>query len=139
MKHIKLFECDTTTKGNIDGMGEVKSPQVSPIPGALNEYPSKKEDKVLNFSEFSKLNEDGEACATAGNSNGMGAVVAPQPGAVPGTTGTIGSGDVPAKDSIKSFNTPIKKKKKKKDIDESFEDKSTMYVTKYTDWDYPKN
>lgn len=40
------------------------------------------------------LNED--ATATMGNTSGMGAVVTAQPGAIPGTTGTTGSGDVGA-------------------------------------------
>lgn len=39
--------------------------------------------------------EDGTACVNASNTAGMGAVVASQPGLLPGTTGTTGSGDIP--------------------------------------------
>lgn len=46
--------------------------------------------KVLKFKEF--ISEDADA--TASGVSGMGAVVSAQPGALPGTTGTTGSGDV---------------------------------------------
>lgn len=54
----------------------------------------KKKRKMKNFEEF--LNED--ACATAGNTGGMGAVVAAQPSSTPGDVagGTKGSGDIGA-------------------------------------------
>lgn len=38
----------------------------------------------------------GTAYVTQGNVAGMGSIVSPQPGALPGTTGTTGSGDVSA-------------------------------------------
>jgi hypothetical protein len=45
------------------------------------------------LKKYKSFFEDGTACATAGVS-GMGAVSAAQPGALPGTTGTEGSGDI---------------------------------------------
>jgi len=45
---------------------------------------------MKKFEEFIK--ED--AFATMGNTGGMGAIVAAQPGAIPGTQGTTGSGDI---------------------------------------------
>lgn len=42
---------------------------------------------------YKKFNEDGNATVSASTS-GMGAVVSSQPGALPGTTGTEGSGDI---------------------------------------------
>ena len=83
-----------------------------------------------------------EAMADAGNSNGMGAVVAPQVSAIPGdVAGSIaGSGDLPAYDTGTSFDInpyqrrkkPKKKKTKKK---KSIYDKSVKYFTikKFTD------
>jgi hypothetical protein len=45
------------------------------------------------LKNYKKFNEDGNATVSASTS-GMGAVVSSQPGALPGTTGTEGSGDV---------------------------------------------
>jgi hypothetical protein len=45
------------------------------------------------LKKYKSFFEDGTACATAAVS-GMGAVSAAQPGALPGTTGTEGSGDI---------------------------------------------
>ena len=45
------------------------------------------------LKNYKKFNEDGNATVGASTS-GMGAVVSSQPGALPGTTGTEGSGDV---------------------------------------------
>ena len=42
---------------------------------------------------YKKFNEDGNATVSASTS-GMGSVSAAQPGALPGTTGTEGSGDI---------------------------------------------
>ena len=42
--------------------------------------------------KFNEFNED--ACATLGNSGGMGSIVAAQPGTSPGEQGTTGSGDI---------------------------------------------
>lgn len=78
-------------------------------------------EKILSFSEYLKLNEDGEgggavgagggsgtACVTLGQ-NGMGNIVAPQVGTIPGSlwqagSGTIGSGDRPAYDTKTKFD-----------------------------------
>jgi hypothetical protein len=75
---------------------------------------------------------------------GMGAIKAPQPSSIPGETGTKGSGDLPAYDTGKSFKHKRygqkKNKKKEKSYDKkditgkTTDEKSTMYVTKYTDW-----
>jgi hypothetical protein len=75
---------------------------------------------VYNFDEF--LKEDGGvANATAGNSGGMGAIVAPQPSAIPGDAAgsTIGSGDIAATSGVytktlKDIYYPKKKKKGEK-------------------------
>ena len=45
------------------------------------------------LKNYKKFNEDGNATVNASTS-GMGAVVSSQPGALPGTTGTEGSGDI---------------------------------------------
>lgn len=56
---------------------------------------------------------DGGGTATANASTaGMGAVVSAQPGAFPGMTGTIGSGDVGSTMGVYQ-KTPAKKRKKK--------------------------
>ncbi len=47
------------------------------------------------LKSYKKFYEDGgTATANASNTSGMGAVVAAQPGSLPGTFGTDGSGDV---------------------------------------------
>lgn len=64
-----------------------------------NEFNSK-----MNDDEYVKAyikyymgeNIDEDATATLGNTGGMGAVVTAQPGMIPGTTGTTGSGDIGA-------------------------------------------
>lgn len=70
---------------------------------------------MLKFKEF--LNED--AYATMGNTGGMGAVVAAQPGSSPGEQGTTGSGDIGQ--TLGTYTKPAinlkKDKKKKKNID----------------------
>lgn len=53
----------------------------------------------------------GTATANASNTAGMGAVVASQPGAFPGMTGTTGSGDVGSTLGVYQ-KTPAKKRKK---------------------------
>ena len=54
-------------------------------------------DLISDIIDF-KLNEDegggGMAFATGTTIAGMGAVTSPQPGVLPGTTGTVGSGDI---------------------------------------------
>lgn len=76
--------------------------------------------RVITFTEY--LNESdgggGVAFATA-NGNGMGNIVAPTVGSVPGSvsqngSGTIGSGDAAAYDYGKNFNLGINKEKKNK-------------------------
>lgn len=57
------------------------------------------------LKKYTDFFEDGTACASASTSAGMGAVSSAQPGAVAGTTGTTGSGDI-------SFT--FKKEKRKK-------------------------
>lgn len=96
---------------------------------------------IKKFDEF-HLNEDGVASATMGNSNGMGAVVAPTVGAVPGQvwgagSGTPGSGDVVASNTNVYTKQPAKFKRKSKRRKYETNDKSTMYITKYTDWQKP--
>jgi hypothetical protein len=77
---------------------------------------------IKKFNEFylegyNNLTED--AMATAGNTGGMGAVVAPSVGSIPGECGSKGSGDLAcelgstcSKIGASGFN-PTKKKKKK--------------------------
>ena len=47
---------------------------------------------MKHLKSYNKFNED--ANITASSTAGMGAVVSAQPGALPGTTGTTGSGDI---------------------------------------------
>lgn len=98
----------------------------------------KKNYKIIKFEDFSKLDEQagsGDAAAGGGgvafstlNSNGMGNIVAPQPSSIPGYVGgsTIGSGDLPAYNTGKKFNSvegPKRGKKGKKS-------KKSKYYTK---------
>jgi hypothetical protein len=95
-----------------------------------------------------KLFEEGTAMATMGNTGGMGAVVSPGVSPVPGDVGgsTKGSGDLPAYDTGTAYKidaktkkvTKKKTKRNKRGIGESAKDKETMYVTRFQDWDYPK-
>lgn len=109
-------------------------------------------DKIFKFEKYFKINEEGDsggsgsgdiagggtAYSNLGNTNGMGAVKAPQPGT--GSNGAVsssvsdstkGSGDLPAK-SFKPFTKEKKKKSKKSKKKDKSIDK--MYVTKWTDW-----
>lgn len=171
MKLIKfeLFENNANqTKGNTQGMGSVQSPQPKGQDEIVSELPSKKRipepkeetpektnESVLSFNDF-HLNEDGGvATATLGNTGGMGAVVVPTIGGDgatgsnfnyngdgnPTDTGTKGSGDLPAYDTGKKFDTnPFKKKKKKKKTTKESRHfgtetpKEDMYVTSWSDW-----
>jgi hypothetical protein len=104
---------------------------------------------IKKFQQF--LNEDGgTAMATAGNTGGMGAVTAPQASSTPGDVAgsTAGSGDLPAYDMGTHFGPAKTNKKKKKSkskkskkeskgLGASLNDKATMYVTRFSDWDYP--
>lgn len=121
-------------------------------------------DKILKFENF-KLNEDGSGAGAAGgtgsgdaaaggggtsyanlgNTSGMGAIIAPQPGSgsngavSTSPDGTTGSGDRVAT-PFNSFTKDKKKNKKSKKSDKSkitgktIDEKSTMYVTRFTDW-----
>ena len=102
----------------------------------------------------------GTSYANLGNTGGMGPVVAPQVGS--GSNGAVstsisdsksGSGDLPAYDTGKSFKIqrygdkkkskkkpkvstkkPVKIGSKEKITGKTIDEKSTMYVTKFTDW-----
>jgi hypothetical protein len=69
---------------------------------------------MKKFDEFIK--ED--AFATMGNTGGMGAIVAAQPGSIPGSQGTTGSGDI--SQPLATYSKPVvnlkrhKKSKKNK-------------------------
>jgi hypothetical protein len=76
------------------------------------------------LKKYQKFFEDGEGGGNATvttSTAGMGSVVSAQPGVLPGTTGTSGSGDIgfglggiQTKEPIKSFNGKKGKKKKGK-------------------------
>jgi len=96
---------------------------------------------VTKFEDYIKENDGGGgvAVATLGNTNGMGAIVAPQPSSTPGDVAgsTKGSGDVPAYDMGKTYGNPYqgkgkkrKKKEKKKNLGSDYRN---MYVTKFSD------
>lgn len=73
--------------------------------------------KMKKFEKF--ITED--ACATMGNTGGMGPVVAAQPGASPGEQGTKGSGDIGQSLGTYMKSPPkLKKGKKGKKIITSF-------------------
>jgi len=73
---------------------------------------------MKNFKEFE------DACATLGNTGGMGSVISAQPGSSPGEQGTTGSGDIGQ--TLGTYTKPVldlkKDKKKKKKNVKSFED-----------------
>ena len=110
---------------------------------------------MKNFKEFIKE----EAVATAGNSNGMGGVVAANPSSTPGDTGgsSIGSGDIgqqtfgtftkkPA-DILKKKKKEKKKEKKKKlenldsfyDYHEDIDNFTAKYYDNFDDEDMSKH
>ncbi len=66
---------------------------------------------LKKYQIFCEECDGGTATANASNTAGMGAVVASQPGAFPGTTGTTGSGDVGSTLGVYQ-KTPAKKRKK---------------------------
>jgi len=169
---FELFENTANqTKGNTQGMGSVQSPQPKGQDETVSELPSKKRipepkeenpqettnESVKSFKYFQLNEEGGVAAATLGNTGGMGSVTAPTIGGDgatgsnfnysgdgnPTDTGTIGSGDLPAYDMGKKFDTePFKKKKKKKKKKTTKESrhfgtdtpKEDMYITSWTDW-----
>jgi hypothetical protein len=90
----------SSTNGNGDGMGGVKSPK----------------SKLKRFEDFI-LNEQ-DASATMGNTGGMGAVTSPTVGSVPGQTWGPGSGQSGSGDSVahavkKKVQSEEKKNKKR--------------------------
>ena len=134
-----------STKGNQGGMGPIRAPQPKKKPGSV--WRNMKSFDIFLAEDL--LNEEGTAMATAGNTGGMGAIVAPQPSSTPGDVAgsTTGSGDLPAKMGTSFKNFPYEKKKKKKKKSKKSKSKkekyesndfATMYITKYTEWDYPK-
>ncbi len=78
----------------------------------------------------------GVAFATADNTGGMGAIVAPQPSSIPGDVAgsTKGSGDLPAYDLGKSFGFPNRKRKRRGKKNGS----GVKYITKFSNWMYTK-
>ena len=113
------------------------------------ETPSEKKEEVdisetiHTFNDFIFEGEGGGAYATNGNSASMGAITAPTMSDTPGdVAGSIsGSGDIPAYDMGKKFDTiPNKKKKKKSKLKKESRhqgtnlDKENMYVTSFSDW-----
>lgn len=149
MKYIKLFENDSSTT-NTNGMGSVKSPQPSQVPGQVNQQlPSqqtptddkdkKNEDIITRFTDF--LFEDGEgggvASATMGNTNGMGSVISPTVSAIPGDVAgsTPGSGDLAAKTGTYTKTTSKKRRRKLKNFTEGVgTEKENMYITKFDEF-----
>jgi len=104
---------------------------------------------MKRFKDF--LIED--AVATAGNSNGMGAVVAANPSSTPGDvgSGTMGSGDIGHR-AFEPFEKPrlkLKKKKKKKkklenldsffDYNDNIDNFTAKYYDNYDDEDMSKH
>jgi hypothetical protein len=117
-----------------------KKPEKTDDKEDKEESDSKNENKVVFFDEFITEGEGGGvAYATAGNGGGMGAITAPVMSDTPGDMrgSTAGSGDVAAYDKGKHFGEkPQKKKKtnKKKRHTGTTEQKESMYVTSYKDW-----
>lgn len=109
----------------------------------LHDFEVENESNVIKFSEYLRLNEDGEGGMSGGGSgtgfatagqNGMGNIVSAQTGSITGSlwqggSGTIGSGDRAAYDMKNKFNS-IKKKNKKK-IKNSFKSPN---IKKFSDW-----
>ena len=97
-------------------------------------HSKKKLKKMKKIEEY--LSED--ACATMGNTGGMGAVVSAQPSSTPGDVagGTKGSGDIGSKFGSPAMKSPPNLKKGKKgkmkklktfnEMFESFESKTTF-------------
>jgi len=157
----KLFEKEEITKKidseripepekEMDKNTQTKEITKEPIHEKPKEEIKEIVESVKSFNDFITEGEGGGvAYATAGNSGGMGAIVAPQPSAIPGDVAgsTIGSGDKAAYDMGTHFgfnknDNPLKKKKKKKKSKKSVKtrhmstetSKEEMYITSYTDW-----
>jgi hypothetical protein len=100
--------------------------------------------EIIRYSEFFKLNEDGEgggsgtAFATAGQ-NGMGNIVTAQTGSITGSlwqggSGTIGSGDRAAYDMGDHYGWPGDKYDKKKGKGKKGKSgKKPKYFTKFSE------
>jgi len=147
-KYNILFE-NKNKKNNIEIIAETK--KNLNIDSSINKEKKSKIKKekeitetIISYNKF--IVEDdggGGAYATAGNSTGMGSIVAPQPSSIPGDVAgsTIGSGDRASYDmgSHFDFNKDNNHKKKKKktiksnhmSTESSIEN---MYVTSFTDW-----
>lgn len=99
------------------------------------------------------INEDGEACATGGNTGGMGGFVAAQPSTNVGTTigsaftsggGTVGSGDI----SVNLTGNPFTKeasrfnKKKKNEkvykLKQDYTGEKSSRIKKFSAWQKSK-
>jgi hypothetical protein len=117
-------------------------------------------NKIVFFENY-KINEEGAtgsgdaaaggggggtSYATLANTPSMGAIIAPQPGSVVGQvsgagSGTKGSGDRVAgpfnpftKETKKQKKSPKNKSGRSQITGKTVDEKSTMYVTKFTDW-----
>lgn len=154
IKKFNINESNTTETKNVEIDNSSKDTVRVPKPEEKQEKKEEpkptqkveiKNESVKSFNEFHKINEDGTATATLGNTGGMGAVVAPQASSIPGDVAgsTPGSGDLPAYDMGDHFGTsPFKKgKKKKKKKSPTKEnrhlgktDSVENYVTKFSDW-----
>lgn len=87
---------------------------------------------MLKFKEF--INE--EACATMGNSSGMGNVVSAQPSSTPGSVNasdaTVGSGDIGQGLGTAYTKPEIKMKKKKKRRIKKYENFDSNEIDNFT-------
>jgi len=94
----------------------------------LKSYKSMKhsKNKLKKMKKFKEYNED--ACATMGNTGGMGAIVSAQPSATPGDVvgGTIGSGDIGQGLGTAYMKPQLKLKKDKKRKLKKFDDFSNF-------------
>lgn len=92
----------------------------------------KKMKKIKKFEDF--INED--ACATMGNTGGMGAVVSAQPSATPGSVNasdaTIGSGDIGQGLGTAYTKPELKMKKKKKRRIKKYENFDSDEIDNFT-------
>jgi len=139
-----------TPENTEDKDKETKEVDPERIPDVKDEEEKEEEtikESIKTFDNFKKINEDGEgggtAYATAGNTTGMGAIVAPTVSPIPGDVAgsTPGSGDLPAYDQRTHFGSKGSKKPKKykrtskkkrhTGTDEHIEN---MYVTYFDDW-----
>lgn len=132
MKFIKAFESEVSTgnasgkagvpsipfgrgyyqSGNNGACGTAFTPSGEPTSTTYKSIKHSKKNLKKKMKHIKKFNED--ATATAGNTGGMGNVVAAQPGLTPGEQGTIGSGDIGQSFGAYVKTSPNLKKKLKK-------------------------